>query len=191
MRLVEKKDKTRIALIKAATDLFAVHGFDGVTVADIAKEAGVSTRTFFRYFSSKDEVVMAYLWFRIDKVLETFSERSNEESIPSSLIAALEDLADDDKQRSRLLLKVMRDSPSLRSKWLTAGWEYAVRFRAAIANKLGLDFEGVEAKLAANVLFAATETALEEWSVKGGELVDILTRLLERLDHGQVFAKAK
>lgn len=44
-------------LRQAAIELFARRGFDAVTVADIAQAAGVTERTFFRYFADKREVL--------------------------------------------------------------------------------------------------------------------------------------
>ena len=54
-----KQELVRTAIWDAATDLFAEEGFDETTVDDIAKKAGVSRRSFFRYFSSKSDL-MAY-----------------------------------------------------------------------------------------------------------------------------------
>src|SRR3954454_14163508 len=49
----------RDAIWDTATDLFTDKGFDATTVDDIAQAAGVSRRSFFRYFSSKSDL-MAY-----------------------------------------------------------------------------------------------------------------------------------
>lgn len=46
-----------MAIWEAATDLFAEKGFDETTVDEIADKAGISRRSFFRYFSSKSDLM--------------------------------------------------------------------------------------------------------------------------------------
>lgn len=53
-----KKEQTRRALREGAAKLFAAHGFAGTTIADIAAYANVSDRTFFRYFDSKEALLL-------------------------------------------------------------------------------------------------------------------------------------
>ena len=53
-----KKDRTRQLLREGGARLFAERGFAGTTVADIAEYADVSTRTFFRYFDSKEALLL-------------------------------------------------------------------------------------------------------------------------------------
>ncbi|WP_328317397.1 TetR family transcriptional regulator [Streptomyces sp. NBC_00388] len=53
----QKKAATRLALQRAALRMFEENGFAGTTVRDIAAAAGVTERTFFRYFPSKEDLV--------------------------------------------------------------------------------------------------------------------------------------
>ena len=53
-----KKRRTRQAIAEAAMDLFKAHGFDAVTVADVARAAEVSEKTVFNYFPTKEDLVM-------------------------------------------------------------------------------------------------------------------------------------
>lgn len=54
-----KKQRTREALLRVAVELFTTRGYDGTTVDDIADAVGVSQRTFFRYFSGKEDAALA------------------------------------------------------------------------------------------------------------------------------------
>jgi AcrR family transcriptional regulator len=54
---LRKQEVVRDEIWNAATDLFLEKGFDETTVEDIAARAGISRRTFFRYFSSKNDLM--------------------------------------------------------------------------------------------------------------------------------------
>jgi TetR/AcrR family transcriptional regulator, regulator of mycofactocin system len=62
---------SRLDIERAAFALFAGQGFDETTVDDIAIATGISRRTFFRYFASKNDVV----WGEFDRGLEYFREK--------------------------------------------------------------------------------------------------------------------
>jgi TetR/AcrR family transcriptional regulator, regulator of mycofactocin system len=54
-----KRDATRQRLLEAATRRFLANGFEGTTAAAIADDAGVTERTFFRYFPTKADILVA------------------------------------------------------------------------------------------------------------------------------------
>ena len=58
MNALLNKRATREALEQAAKQLFAERGFAATTVRDIADAAGVTERTFFRYFAGKEELIL-------------------------------------------------------------------------------------------------------------------------------------
>ena len=55
-RRAQKKAQTRAHIRAVAQQLFAVHGFDGVTTADVARRAGVAVQTVFNHFLTKEEL---------------------------------------------------------------------------------------------------------------------------------------
>ncbi|NEW38935.1 TetR family transcriptional regulator [Nocardia cyriacigeorgica] len=57
----QKRQATRAAIVRAATTLFLEHGFAATSITDIAAAAGVSRRTFFLYFPSKEDVLFHHI----------------------------------------------------------------------------------------------------------------------------------
>lgn len=56
-RLPSRREATRESVVDAALRLFAERGYLGVRVQDIAREAGVSRATFYKYFSEREEIL--------------------------------------------------------------------------------------------------------------------------------------
>ncbi len=61
-----KKAARRAALVDATHELVGAHGLDGVTVDMVCAAAGVSTRTFFNYFATKDDAVLGHAPWELD-----------------------------------------------------------------------------------------------------------------------------
>src|SRR5688500_11186488 len=62
-------------IAQVAMRLFGERGFDDVTVDEIAAAAGISSRTFFRYFATKDEVVLQYQRRIQERLVEALAGR--------------------------------------------------------------------------------------------------------------------
>jgi AcrR family transcriptional regulator len=90
-----KRLQTRQALISAAMRLFEDKGYDETTVAEIAAAAGVSTKTFFNYFASKDEVLFPHLSGRIDGAVAVIDRRRPGENVADVLVRAMEHMLAD------------------------------------------------------------------------------------------------
>ncbi|GDY60339.1 hypothetical protein SVIO_109620 [Streptomyces violaceusniger] len=69
-------------LSEAALQLLALKGFDAVTIDEIAATAGVSKRTFFRYFASKEDVVVQFLADMGTGMRAALASRPSRSSLP-------------------------------------------------------------------------------------------------------------
>jgi AcrR family transcriptional regulator len=107
-----KKERTRVALEAAAISLFDEHGYDETTVEQIAERAGVSTRTFFRYFPTKADVLLRDQVERLAKVEAFLADRPSSEPIKTSLRALMVMLASDVVPARPLLVAQRRWSAS-------------------------------------------------------------------------------
>ncbi|GAA4944545.1 AcrR family transcriptional regulator [Nonomuraea thailandensis] len=86
-----KKQRTRQALIEAALRLFLEKGFEETTLAEIAEQADVSTRTFFSYFAGKEDVVFYDTAARLDLALGVLEGRRPDESVTGVLMRIVEE----------------------------------------------------------------------------------------------------
>ena len=90
-----KRQQTRRELIDAAMRLFEKKGYEQTTVAEIASTAGVSTKTFFNYFASKDEVLFPHLSGRIDAAVALIEQRRPGDPIAEVVVAAMQHMLAD------------------------------------------------------------------------------------------------
>ena len=184
-----KKEKTRQALASAAMRLFAERGYEATTVADIAAAAEVSTRTFFAYFPSKEDVFFTGTQERLDLVREVFAAQGGALPPLTAMRATLDQIiettsgdlfAPDRDIRLRLLI----ERPELRAR----GTELLFSAHQVLADALhagvpGLDEFGAVAAAGATIgaMVAIVLHALEH----GGSVEEVraaLTATLDRLE---------
>jgi AcrR family transcriptional regulator len=91
-RREQRKRATRAALQAAADRLFAERGYDATTVRDIAQAAGVTERTFFRYFAVKEELALGAALGWLEQVRESILARPREEAAVVALHRVVLDL---------------------------------------------------------------------------------------------------
>jgi AcrR family transcriptional regulator len=160
-----KRVRTRQALIDAAAELFEERGYDGTTIADIAAAADVSTRTFFSYFASKEDVLFPDADARVRAALTAIDARRPGERPMAILLRALGELGDagDDLvgPMAALRLRFVRSVPSVRGRGLQrqldAQTEIAAQLHAAFPDEL----EEVEAAALVGAFVGAVAGALE------------------------------
>jgi AcrR family transcriptional regulator len=82
-----KKERTRAEIERVAMRLFVERGFDAVTVDEIGAAADVSHRTFYRYFSSKEDLVVRDIRDFLDEMQIAFDQRPGSEPVIESIRA--------------------------------------------------------------------------------------------------------
>lgn len=117
-----KRERTRTAIVAAGTRLFASAGYDETTIADIAAAADIGTRTFFSYFSGKEELLFPEHDRRIDAALEAIAGRAAGERPVEVLLKALAaggPVSDDlTSATAGLRLRLMESVPAVRGRAL-------------------------------------------------------------------------
>jgi AcrR family transcriptional regulator len=160
-----KRARTRRALIDAAVELFERRGYKQTTIADIAAAADVSTRTFFGYFASKEDLLFADGDERVRAALAAIENRAPHERPAEILLTGLRNLGpigDDMVGRSaKLRLRLIRTVPAVRGRALQiqrdAQAEIADKLHAAFPDELG----EVEASALIGAFVGAVDGALE------------------------------
>lgn len=137
-----KKEATREALAAAALRLAVERGPEHVTVDDIAAEADVSVRTFFNYFSSKEQAIVAPRPGRVEEVVADLLARPATEQPLEAVHAALHASAQRYAQRAEewsLREQLLRDHPALMRWHLDAFSQLEGRLVEAVGTRLGID----------------------------------------------------
>ncbi|MED7950478.1 acyl-CoA-like ligand-binding transcription factor [Streptomyces sp. BE303] len=159
-------------LTEAAFQLLTARGFDAVTVDDIATDAGVSKRTFFRYFASKEDVVVRFLADLGTGIREGLAARPADERPSAALRAAvgapLAHCGDRGDRALRVVQLILR-TPALLARLLEHQDHWRDELTEELAVRLGLDARtDLYPRLAAGMALTAFGAVLERWSESDG-----------------------
>lgn len=162
-------------LTEAALQLLASRGYDAVTVDEIVAAAGVSRRTFFRYFASKEDVVVQFLadlgaGMRAELAARPGAERPSA-ALRHAVGAGLAACADrsDHAERALRVVRLILRTPALLARFMErqAGWREELA--EELARRLGLDAgTDLYPRLAAGMALSAFDTVLRRWSESEG-----------------------
>jgi TetR/AcrR family transcriptional regulator, regulator of mycofactocin system len=149
----------------AALELFAVRGFDAVTVDDLAAAGGVGRRTFFRYFPTKLDVVLGELDDALAALVTTLRTVPSADAVTACREAfrQVNAYADGDVPVLRRRLRLIETVPevSARAAVRYAAWERAVAVDAAA--RWGCDPAELRPQVFARVVVAAMRGVFTTW----------------------------
>lgn len=165
-----KKLETRRRIESAGLELFGRDGFDGTTVDAIAAAADIAPRTFFYYFPTKEDVVLADYSTRLERIVAELSERPESEGPWEALQACFVEVAADyeaarDDLVRRFTIMAANATVYARSLQLQAGWEDAL---ADVLNqRANQKTENLESRLLASAGLACMRSSLRHWLLTG------------------------
>lgn len=187
-----KKLRTRADIVDAATRLFAERGFDAVTVEEITDACEVSPRTFYRYFPSKEDLVLGHIDESIERIRADLLARPDGEPVLASVRAAFTGLAHEierDPQSARRLGALIRATPTLQVRRR----DRQAIIEAALADTVAqrwppgdADPFGLAPALIVGCAFTAFRVATRAWIEQepAGSLTDLLDATFDLLAHG-------
>ncbi|MFE2148028.1 TetR/AcrR family transcriptional regulator [Streptomyces sp. NPDC059456] len=170
-------DRSRQAVVASIYDtamrLFAEQGYEATTIAQIAKEAGISQRSLFRYFGTKEDIVCGEQEELGELLRATVEAQPAAATAWEALRAGFVVLMDAHGEPGQLLeiTTMIFDTPSLRSRYTQKRLRWQEMVLPAVAARMGAG-EGpipeVRAAAVVATVFACVDAATEAWVRSGG-----------------------
>jgi len=179
-----RRRSTHEALRQAALKCFARKGFANVIVTELAREAGVTERTFFRHFPTKEAVLFQDYETQLEWLAEALAQRPPSESLFDAVLASVAAFPHD--------LEVVRQAATARAELISAD-RIASHLRVVQASfaRVLTDFVrnrnpdvaniDLAAEVAGSALAAALVVAVENWG-RGGCTGDLGERVAASLN---------
>lgn len=168
-----KKRAVRDAAAEAALTLFAAQGYDATTIDEIATQAGMSARTFFRYFATKDELITHTFATLGDDVVTNLSLRPAHEGTWGALRRAFDVVVTrlESDAGGIVIMRIIYDTPNLYAKHLEKQARWRRSIGSALLKRRATSLSGrLEAEAIAGAAIACLEAARVEWVRRDGAI---------------------
>lgn len=166
--LERSRRAARAEVARVGVALFLERGFDATTMDDVAAAAGVSRRTLFRYFGSKEEVVLGHLGGLGDDLEAAVRAQPADVDVWDALVSAFEHVLPSalaaDEGAARALASLVESTATLRAAHTEKhrGWVDALT--PAVAERLtGSPDPRLDARAVIGTVLACLDAATHEW----------------------------
>ncbi|WP_432134723.1 MULTISPECIES: TetR/AcrR family transcriptional regulator [unclassified Streptomyces] len=183
-----KKIKTREAIRTAMYALVKEQGYEATTIDQIAERAEVSPSTVFRYFPTKEDIVLTDEYDPV--LMEMLRDRPADEpwadSIRHVMLAAARVGVEEDREVARLRTHLLVHVPAVRSRMMETMSVTGRMLSTAISERTGLAPDSLEVRVHAMALMGGLMETSMYWAEHGheGDLAPLLDRALDVLEHG-------
>ena len=158
----QRRRRVRLEISREAARLFWAQGVDGTSGDQIAEAVGLSTRTIWRHFRSKESCAEPIVAQSVEWELATLRSwplhRSLEEHFATEAKRLVSEISPSEQADAGLGVKMIRlaeTEPALRTAWLMACDQVERELAAVIATRLGVKPDGLQVRLHAAAAAAA------------------------------------
>ena len=192
MGLREKKaERTRERIVAEALAMFIAQGYAETTMESIAEAAEIHPATLYRYFPSKDLIVLADFASTAERFADSLERSPDDIPLEAALMRAVVGVFDDASDREshldrRMLRSIIDQSPAARARVWDIQEQQRQRVGAVIARRLGREAVDVDVVLSARTVILILETAADIWRDGEGSVTsgDIARDLAQRFRNG-------
>lgn len=163
-----KRRLTRQLISDAATALFASRGFDEVKVAEVARRVGVSEKTIYNYFPTKESMVLDSADEMVEGIAAALRERAPGESITAAVVRALTGETarfdfdiDGLAEAVPAFVAMIEQTPALHAAWLEIHARLAQVVTEELAVEAGVDPRDPEPMIAGRALVGLGEVGMQ------------------------------
>jgi len=184
----QQRDFAGAEITRRAIGLFVERGYDDVTVDEIAAAAGISPRTFFRYFPSKSDVLRQHQRFLFDRLTRALAARPPAESplvaLRRAFLATAEMRAEDSDRYVAVGQLLLRDDTSAAHAFALESPRIDELIRVLVERGATHDLD-LEATVGA--LLGAAQAAFRHWvrNPREAPLVDLMQRAFRSVKSGR------
>ncbi|MCW0214798.1 MAG: TetR/AcrR family transcriptional regulator [Pseudonocardia sp.] len=168
----QQRRRQRLAISREAVRLFRAHGVTGTSGAQIALAAGVSERTLWRLFRTKESCVEPLLTEALDGFRAVLRSWPRGVELAEHLQAAYTFLPEDSRTDTDAVLAVVRmsrDDPALRAVWLVLQERAEPTFAEVLGPRTGLPADSPEVLVLAATMNAALRVATDDFARSAAE----------------------
>ncbi len=160
-----KKRETRQRISNVATEMFLARGFESVTVTEVAAASGVSEKTVYNYFPTKESLVLDQIQGQVERLIGAVRDRARGVPPSAALVAALKEdsrrfyemIPADQLPRIEEFSAMVRQTPALRAAWSEHRHRMVAALTQVLAGELQVDEATPEPLTAARALVGLVE----------------------------------
>ena len=183
-----KRTRTRLMIQSEALRLFAEKGYARTTVEEIAFAAAISPRTFFRYFATKEDVV---IWDEYDPIVAELVAARPPDEPPAQAVRAIAREAvagvyGRDAEQLLVRARLLSSGPELRARMLEQQATAAELLASLLAERRGLPPDQLHLRVIASAFWSVLMTAIDIWQKEDGkhDLLAIVDQAIDALAEG-------